>query len=129
MGKPSRKREGVLKALYEMDVKDSWLDGKVKTLKDGNLLETVKEIARKRQEIDEIISSHSKDWTIDRMPIVDRNILRMAIYEMLYAPDIPPKVSIDEAVELAKKYGDKDSYKFINGILDAILKEKMEGEG
>ncbi len=129
MGKPSRKREGVLKALYEMDVKDSWLDGKVKTLKDGDLLEVVREIARKKQEIDEIISSHSKDWTIDRMPIVDRNILRMAIYEMLYAPDIPPKVSIDEAVELAKKYGDKDSYKFINGILDAILKEKMEGEG
>ncbi|NLJ28840.1 MAG: transcription antitermination factor NusB [Deltaproteobacteria bacterium] len=72
-------------------------------------------------EIDELITSSSQHWRLYRMPVVDRNILRIALYEMLYRPDIPLKVSINEAVELGKTFGSQDSGAFINGILDHLL--------
>ncbi len=72
--------------------------------------------------IDEIIQRRSKNWDIERLACVDRNILRFAVYEILYRNDIPRNVSINEAVELAKKYSTQDSYSFINGILDKIQK-------
>jgi transcription antitermination factor NusB len=72
--------------------------------------------------IDEIIKRHVKNWEIERMAIIDRNILRAATYELLYIKEIPPKVSINEAIELAKKFGDIDSPRFVNGILDKIYK-------
>lgn len=76
----------------------------------------------KRKEIDEIISKFAmkSKWTLERMDIVDRNIMRVAIYEMLYCPNVPPIVSIDEAVEIGKKYGSGHSPVFINGILNSI---------
>ena len=70
--------------------------------------------------IDELVSQCSTNWKITRMAIVDRNILRMAAYELQHLKDIPPRVSLNEAVELAKKYGTKDSSAFVNGILDRI---------
>lgn len=70
--------------------------------------------------IDELVSKCSTNWKISRMAIVDRNILRMATFELQHLPDIPPRVSLNEAVELAKKYGTKDSSAFVNGILDRI---------
>lgn len=73
-----------------------------------------------REELDSIISSHSENWTISRMATVDRSILRMAVYEFLYCHDIPPKVTINEAIDLGKLYGTENSGAFINGILDAI---------
>ncbi len=73
--------------------------------------------------IDEIISNYSEGWALARMPAVDRNILRMALAEMLYESQVPVGVSIDEAVELAKEYGTEDSGKFINGILGAVARE------
>jgi len=78
--------------------------------------------------IDTKIVAASEHWRLDRITYVDRNILRVGIYEMLFAPDVPPKVSIDEAIELGKKYGNEDSRVFINGILDKVMREYY-GEG
>lgn len=76
----------------------------------------------KRDEIDKMIIKYAENWDLDRMAVVDRNILRIASFELLFAVDIPPKVAINEAIDIAKKYGDKDSGKFVNGILDRINK-------
>lgn len=74
------------------------------------------------QEIDPLIARHAENWEIDRMGTVDRNAMRIAVYEMLHRNDIPPVVSINEAVELAKAYSSIESGKFVNGILDRIRK-------
>lgn len=73
--------------------------------------------------IDKIISDFAENWTLDRMASVDRNILRFSIYELLHRTEIPSKVIINEAIEIAKKYGTEESGPFINGILDRIVKE------
>jgi transcription antitermination protein NusB len=73
--------------------------------------------------LDTLISQASRNWRIERMSRVDRNILRVAVFEVLYVGDIPPKVSIDEAVELGKKYGTDDSGAFVNGVLDHIYNQ------
>jgi len=70
--------------------------------------------------IDNLIQKYALNWELHRMAYVDRNILRFATYELLHLPDVPPKVSINEAIELAKKFGDQESGKFVNGILDKI---------
>ena len=74
------------------------------------------------QEIDPLIAQHAENWEIDRMGTVDRNAMRIAVYEMLHRDDIPPVVSINEAVDLAKTYSSIESGKFVNGILDRIRK-------
>ncbi|HPX60593.1 MAG TPA: transcription antitermination factor NusB [Deltaproteobacteria bacterium] len=73
-----------------------------------------------RSELDSAIKSRSKNWSLSRMPRVDLNIMRMAAFELMYREDIPKKVSINEAIEIARKFGDKDSPAFVNGILDEI---------
>lgn len=73
-----------------------------------------------RAELDDRIKNCAKNWELHRMAAVDRNVLRLAIYEMLYRDDIPPVVSINEAVDIAKKFSTQDSGKFVNGILDKI---------
>ena len=73
-----------------------------------------------RERIDEEIGKHAANWTLDRIAVVDRNILRLAIYEMLFRDDIPPVVSINEAVDIAKRFSTDDSGKFVNGILDKV---------
>jgi len=78
------------------------------------------------EEIDRVISRVSKEWQLSRMANVDRNIMRLALYEMLFREDIPNNVSVNEAVELAKVFGGPDSGKFINGILGKVLKNKDE---
>lgn len=78
-----------------------------------------------RDGIDEQIRRHAKNWDLHRMATVDRNVLRLAIYEMLYREDIPPVVSINEAVDVAKKFSTQDSGKFVNGILDKIKGELL----
>jgi N utilization substance protein B len=82
--------------------------------------ELVLGVWEKRKQIDEMINRASKNWRIDRMSRVDKSILRLATYEILYRDDIPPKVSINEAIEIAKKFGNNNSYGFINGVLDNI---------
>jgi transcription antitermination protein NusB len=78
-----------------------------------------------RAEVDAVIVKHAKNWDMDRMAAVDRNILRLAIFEMLHRDDIPPVVSINEAVDIAKKFSTDDSGKFVNGILDKVRGELM----
>ena len=76
--------------------------------------------------LDEIIKKYVENWEIGRLAIIDKNILRMGIFELLFLDDIPPKVSINEAIELAKKFGDVDSARFVNGVLDRIYKEESK---
>jgi len=78
-----------------------------------------------RDELDEIIKKHAKNWELHRIAAVDRNILRLAMFEMLHRQDIPPVVSINEAVDMAKKFSTQDSGKFVNGILDKVKGELM----
>lgn len=86
---------------------------------------SLEELESHIEEIDQQISSLSKGWDFNRIHTVDLSILRLAIYEILYREDIPRKVSIDQAVELAKKFGTADSSRFINGILDKIGTDKQ----
>ena len=78
-----------------------------------------------RDEADNVIKKHAKNWDLHRIAAVDRNILRLAIYEMLHRDDIPPVVSINEAVDIAKKFSTQDSGKFVNGILDKVKSELL----
>lgn len=76
----------------------------------------------RRDEIDVLVKSQAENWRLERMPAVDRNILRLAVYELLAEPDVPPLVVLDEAIELAKRYGSDQSSAFVNGLLDGLLK-------
>jgi len=80
-------------------------------------------VKRKQAEIDERIISSTEHWDLDRMAVVDRNILRLAVYELLFEPEVPGKVAINEAIEIAKKFGTSESSRFINGVLDRIHRE------
>ncbi len=95
---------------------------------DEYALVLIRGIEEHQEEIDTMLDSSSDNWSIDRMPIMDRSILRVAVYEMMFQDAIPVSVSIDEAVELAKKYGGEDeSHRFVNGVLGQIAK-KLEGQ-
>jgi len=76
-----------------------------------------------QSEIDQLIRRFAVDWSLERMPVVDRNILRCAIFELLWAPDIPAMVTINEAIELAKLFADDEAKKFVNGLLDHVLRD------
>lgn len=78
------------------------------------------------EEIDAAIKAAAEHWVLERMAAVDRNILRAAAYELMYAPDVPPAVAIDEALEIAKRFSSTESASFINGILDRIAKSKRK---
>lgn len=82
--------------------------------------ELVEGVASHLEELDVFIVRYSEHWRLERMTIVDRNLLRLAIYELLYQPQVPPKVVINEAVEMAKRYGSEGSGGFVNGILDQV---------
>jgi N utilization substance protein B len=79
----------------------------------------------RREEIDRLIREQARNWRIERMPVVDRNILRLAIFELLEAEDVPKIVILDEAVDLAKLYGSEQSGRFVNGILDGLLRSRF----
>ncbi len=80
-------------------------------------------------DIDNKLGEYATNWQLNRMAVIDRNVLRIGLYELKYASDIPPKVAINEAVEVAKKYGDHDSSKFVNGILDKVHKREIASPG
>ena len=85
----------------------------------------IKGVIDNKSQIDQLIEQFSSNWKINRMGGVDRNILRIAAYELLYCQDIPPKVSINEAVDIGKLYGTEESGSFINGILDGIYQQQI----
>lgn len=134
MRKRTQAREAVLKILYAIDItKDDpevcidnfWLNQDEAKPEVRNYADAlVRGLAANKTEIDKVITEHATNWELDRMAVIDRNIIRAATYELIYSDDIPPKVAINEAIELAKKYGDKDSGKFVNGVLDKISKVK-----
>jgi transcription antitermination protein NusB len=89
-------------------------------------------VAEQKEAIDRLIKDYAENWRIERMSGVDRNILRIAVYELVYCSDIPPRVAINEAIDLGKQYGTEESGAFINGILDSIFLErygKSESDG
>jgi len=107
---------------------ESWAFSPEEALKLGPAVgrfgrELYEEFFRHREAIDQRIDALSQGWPLDRMPVVDRNILRMALTELLYLPDIPVGASIDEAVDLAKEYGTAESGRFVNGILGTVARE------
>lgn len=126
-------RELAMKLLYLLDVRgqadtDSDLSrvlSREKEHKDSEVfaLELYHGIAEKVAELDERIQKTAANWEIGRMACVDRALLRLGTYELLYRPDVPPKVSISEAIELAKKYSTEKSSSFVNGILDRIYQD------
>jgi N utilization substance protein B len=85
----------------------------------------VQGVVDNRQEFDALIGSHAENWRPERMSVIDRNILRLALYELRYQNDVPARVVINEAIEVAKRFGNEESGPFINGILDAIRKSTL----
>ncbi len=85
--------------------------------------ELVAGVCEHRSELDQRIQARASNWTLERMNAVDRNALRLAAYELFHRPDIPPVAAVDEAIELAKTFGDKNSGRFVNGVLDALLRD------
>jgi N utilization substance protein B len=133
MGKRRKAREVSLQLLYQLDVQgesnpephlpEFWtrhpVDREVRTFAEV----LIRGAKLHEPKIDEIISQYAQNWELDRMAVVDRNILRLGIFELLWMEAIPPKVAINEALEVAKKFSTHESSRFLNGILDRIHKE------
>jgi len=132
MRKRTQSREYALKILYQAELTRREIHLAAEKFWDeyGSIDEHVQSfsnritngVAENLTAIDAKISEHATNWQLKRMAVIDRNVLRIGTFELIHAPDIPPKVTINEAVELAKKYGDLESSKFVNGILDKIHK-------
>ena len=131
MGDRRQARELALQALFFLDVDKSDPKKNLESFCAFNeekltpgikafFMELVNGVMENRLKIDSLLNTYSKNWKITRMPVVDRNIMRVAIVEFLNHSDIPPSVTINEAVEIGKKFGTKDSGSFINGVLDRI---------
>ena len=132
MGSRRKSRELALQILFELDTNQSDVQKAIDQFwKNFDYPEDLREfserlvegVAQHREELDRLISKHAKNWSLSRIDRVDRNILRAAIFELAHCPDIPPKVAINEAIELSKKFGSEKSSSFINGILDKIAQE------
>jgi transcription antitermination factor NusB len=128
-------RELALKMLYQMELNGD--DAETALLRYCEIFPYQKEIVdysrfllvgivKEQRRLDEQIERASEHWKLSRFTYVDKNILRIGVYELLFSPDVPPKVAIDEAIEMGKKFGSEDSKDFINGILDRILKEHYD---
>src|SRR5215467_3493947 len=129
MGRRRQSREAALKLLYALDITRADVKEVVRApwaeaLMSDNIRDftttLVTGVIRCRDEIDAFIQECSTNWSLERIGLVERNILRFAIYELCFLPDIPPNVTINEAVEVAKKYGTEEAPAFINGILDRV---------
>lgn len=133
----SKAREQALHILYQREITGEpvakILNGRSWSEEDGEPSEFCRALLlgvdAHQSRIDEIIEATSENWSLGRMPLVDRNILRIAAYEILYADDVPDSVSINEAVEMAKVYGGEDSSKFVNGVLGRLSDEHGCGRG
>ena len=140
MRRRTQARECALRILYQADITrrpidaaatSYWEDGELKDEEERNgevitfANRLVLGVKDSLEAIDAKITEYATNWQLKRMAVIDRNILRLGVYELKYTNDIPPKVAINEAVELAKKYGDLESSKFVNGILDKIHKKEI----
>lgn len=130
MGTRRKGRERALQLLFQVDFSDKALEAEKRAgfWADRNVLPEVKNfsellvsgVIRHREEIDGLLKKYATNWSPERLAIVDRNILRFSIFEILYLDEIPPSVTINEAIEIAKKFGNENSGGFVNGILDKI---------
>jgi N utilization substance protein B len=129
MGSRHQARERALQILFQYDIHGKpgvWLDEFWKPLKADEETKVFAErlvegVLDKKKELDALIGKHATNWKVSRMPIVDRNILRAGVYELIWMDEVPAKVTMNEAIELAKSFGDDEASKFVNGILDKVL--------
>jgi transcription antitermination protein NusB len=131
MAARSKARKRAMDVLYEADVREvdlvTTLAGRVTRAEPpvhSYTVELVNGVHEHQERIDAILSQYAEGWTIARMPGVDRAVLRLAIYELLWRPDVPDAVAIDEAVELAKTLSTDESPRFVNGVLGRVLKDR-----
>jgi transcription antitermination factor NusB len=136
--KRTRARELALQFLYQIDLRGDELLAEAREFlrgeeRDGETskfaLRLVQGVIENKVEIDRTIQGVAQNWQISRMAVVDRNVLRLATYELLQCQDIPPKVAINEAIELGKRYSTQNSGAFINGILDKIMNRARTSGG
>lgn len=132
-----RAREYALQLLFQLDLSPDTTDAAVEGFWKGKKVkESIADFAsrlvrgamRRREWIDGVLGAISHHWRVSRMAVVDRNILRLALYEMIFEVETPPIVIINEAIEIAKKFGNEESGPFINGILDAVRLRIERGE-
>jgi N utilization substance protein B len=122
----SEARERAMGLLYEAQAKDRSIDEVLAALPvepDPLAVLLVRGVDARREEVDALIAEHARGWSLHRMPVVDRTIMEIATFELLARPEVPTAVVLDEAVELAKRFGTDDSSRFVNGVLSAIAKK------
>jgi len=123
-------REFVLSALYQIEFVPASLEEMLEETDPGDQREYIEHvfngIVERRDALDEMLAERTVGWKFQRLAAIDRNILRIGLYELLYFDEIPAEVAMDEAVELAKRFGTEHAQSFVNGILDAIWKEYGE---
>lgn len=126
----SEARERALQSLYQIEISKLTAEEAVANVTEGEnaeyIFKLVKGVETHLAEIDDHIRPLLKGWTIERLSYIDRAILRLGVFELIYEEEVPDPVAIDEAVELAKKYGDDKSSKFINGVLSNLMKDKAK---
>jgi N utilization substance protein B len=128
----TKSREYAIQMLYQADIRHAeapaildafWLDQDVTDEVKAFANQLFAGTLQHRADVDKLIEQHADNWDLNRMAVIDRNILRLGVFELLHVGQVPAKVCINEAIELAKRFGDAESGKFINGILDAIHKK------
>jgi N utilization substance protein B len=132
MGTRRKARELALQMLFQFEFNRDAPNGRAVFWEQHPAVPSVREFADRlvtgvidqKKTIDELIEKHAEHWALDRMTAVDRNVLRLAIYELTAEPAVPAKVTINEAIDIARRYGDDRSGAFVNGILDHLIKEE-----
>lgn len=124
-------REGTMKILYQMEINEDFSDEALNIYFDNfdfdelereYILDAMTKIKDNLSSIDKYIETHSEGWNLNRLAKIDLAVLRIAVYEILYRKDIPIEVSINEAIEIVKKYSTEESFKFINGVLGGFVR-------
>jgi transcription antitermination protein NusB len=136
MGSRHQARERALQILFQYDIHGRaglwrdvfWQENEATDDVKAFAERLVAGVLEKKKELDAVIGKYATNWKVSRMPIVDRNILRAGVYELLWMDDVPAKVTVNEAIELAKSFGDDDASKFVNGILDQVLTKESRLE-
>ncbi len=131
MGLRRQARVYALQILFQWDIHDGtgdwlkefWAEREASPELRAFTDQLVDGVLKHHAEIDRLIGTSATNWAVHRMPVVDRNILRVGLYELLWVPDVPAKVTVNEALELAKVFADDEARGFVNGILDRVLKE------
>ena len=138
-----RSRRSALQYLYQADVQDDWGDLEPNLLRFRSQLalldkdpvdsdevrawefaeRIIRGVCEQREALDQIVGACATNWTVNRMSVIDRNLLRMATYQLRFCDDVPAVAAVNEAIELAKEFGHRDSARFVNGVLDRILRD------